>query len=194
MIGKLFLILVFIICLTDISFSQEREEKGSKKYIYWGLLQLIPSPTVFHDGNNDNNRLQFGLKWNFIPVNFSFHANKYVSPVQFFMINPIRRVTGSAEIFIQPEISTSNFEYSEIQNSGVSTGSRFILPLTESGENLAFSLGLKYSYRKDNNSNNYEYYGAEAGIYFFAGMMGFQYTQNFNSRTKYNISFYIKYF
>jgi len=194
MIKKLVLIMMIFVCLNDISFSQDREENKSKKYIYWGLLQLLPSPTFFNDGKDANNRIRFGFKWNIIPLNFSFHANKFVSPVQLFMINPVRRFTGSAEIFVQPEIATSDFIYSNIKNAGIGTGTRIILPLTENGENLAFSLGVKYNYRKDKNSENYDYTGIEGGIYFFAGMMGLQYTQNINARTKYNFTFYIKYF
>jgi hypothetical protein len=103
MIKKTVLVLMIFICFTNILFSQDREENSSKKYIYWGIMQLIPSPTFFNDGNDVNNRIRFGFKWNITPVNFSFRTNKFVSPVQFFIINPVRRFTGSAEIFVYKE-------------------------------------------------------------------------------------------
>jgi hypothetical protein len=67
-------------------------------------------------------------------------------------------------------------------------------PIYEKGENLSFSIGGKYTYRKNFLEGKNYYYGAEAGLYFFAGMIGLQYTHNFETKTKYNISFYIKYF
>jgi len=164
------------------------------KYISWCIYQLVPSPTFYQDSDNDNARIQFGFKWHITPVNISFNPNKYVSPVQFFFIKPARRFTGSAEIFIQPELATSYFEYSDLSIFGLSLGSRIILPLSGKGENLCFSFGGKYTYRKNFTEDKDYYYGAEAGIYFFGGLVGFQYTQNFNTKSNYNISFYIKYF
>jgi hypothetical protein len=194
MIKKIIFIVTLLYVFPQIAISQDRGENKSKKYIYWSLLQLIPSPSFFNDGGNENNRLQFGFKWNITPINFSFHTNKFVSPFQFFIINPVRRFTGSAELFIQPEITTSDFKYSNLRETGISSGTRLLIPLKEDGENLACSIGIKYSYKKDKNSNGYDYCGIEAGIYVFAGMVGLQYTQNFNSRTKYNFTLYIKYF
>ena len=111
-----------------------------------------------------------------------------------FMISPVRRFIGSAELFVQPELATSSLDYSNLSVFGLSVGSRIILPLYEKGENLSFSLGGKYTYRKNFLEDKNYYYGAEAGLYFFVGMIGLQYTHNFETNTKYNISFYIKYF
>jgi hypothetical protein len=106
----------------------------------------------------------------------------------------VRRFTGSAEIFIDPELVTSSFKYSNISIFGISLGPRVILPLSGKGENLCFSLGGKYTLRKNFDEDKNYYYGAEAGVYFFGGLVGFQFTRNFNTSTKYNISFYLKYF
>jgi hypothetical protein len=110
------------------------------------------------------------------------------------MINPVRRFTGSAEIFVQPELAVYSFKYSELSIFGISTGPRIILPIYEKGENLSFSIGGKYTYRKNFSGDKDYYYGVEAGLYFFGGLIGLQYTHNFNTRTKYNFNFYIKYF
>ncbi|MFC2092258.1 hypothetical protein ACFLSV_00020 [Bacteroidota bacterium] len=188
--------ILFLLALSTNLYSQfdDIKENKAKKYITWSLLQLIPSPTFYQDSYGDGVRIRFGFKWNITPINISFNPNKYVSPVQMFMISPIRRFTGSAELFVQPELATSSFEYSNLSVFGLSIGSRVILPIYEKGENLSFSLGGKYTYRKNFLEGKNYYYGAEAGLYFFAGMIGLQYTHNFETKTKYNISFYIKYF
>lgn len=175
-------------------FTQDFKEDKTKEYITWGLMQAIPSPTFFQDTDGENSKVQFGLTWQIIPINISFKTNKYVSNTQFFMINPVRRFTGSIEAFVQPEILTAEFKYSKLRSFGISTGSRIMFPLVEYGENLSGSLGMKYTFRKGFDEVSKGYTGLEAGIYVFGGMIGLQYTQNFNSRTNYNISLYIKYF
>jgi len=191
---KKFIIIITLLSLSINLYSQDLKENKTKKYITWSLLQLIPSPTFFRDSDIDNARIQFGFKWNIIPVNISFNPNKYVSPIQLIIINPVRRYTGSAEIFVQPELATSSFEYSDISVFGISTGPRIILPIYEKGESLSFSIGGKFTYRKNFSEGKNYYYGAEAGLYFFGGMMGLQYTHNFETSTKYNFNLYIKYF
>jgi hypothetical protein len=190
---KIFLIFVILINTPKI-FSQDFKENTTKKYITWSLIQLVPSPTLFQDSDGDNSRVQFGLKWQIIPVNISFKTNKYVGNAQFFMINPVRRFTGSIEAFLQPEVTTAEFKYSGIKSLGLSAGSRIIFPLVEYGENLCGSIGMKYTFRKSLIEDKNGYAGLEAGIYTFGGMIGLQYTHNFNSRTNYNISLYLKYF
>lgn len=191
---KLIVIIPIILFKVCNGFSQDFKENKTKEYITWSLMQLIPSPALYQDTDGKNSKVQFGFKWQIIPVNFSFKPNKYVSNAQFFMINPVRRFTGSIEAFIQPEITTSEFKYSNINSFGISTGSRVMLPLVEYGENVSISLGMKYTFRKSRDDNGKGYTGFEAGIYTFGGMFGLQYTQNFNSRTNYNISLYLKYF
>jgi hypothetical protein len=188
------LIIVIMFVLQMNLYPQDFPDEKNNKYVSWVLLQLIPSPTLYQDANGENARIQFGFKWHITPFSVSFRPNKYVSPFQSFFIYPARRFPGSAEIFIDPELATSSFEYSDVGIFGASLGSRVVLPLTGRGENLCFSLGGKFTLRKNfDNDKNY-YYGAEAGIYFFGGLIGFQYTQNFNTKTKYNINLYIKYF
>ena len=189
--------ILFLVILTSLfysnSYSQDKTD-DTKKYLSWVAMQLIPSPTFFDDHNNGNSRLQFGLRWQITPVNISFKTNKYVSPVQFFMINPVRRFTGSVEFFVQPEWTTSGFEYSRLDRFGISTGSRVILPLQGEGENLSASIGGKFNYREDLDSDKNTYFGVEAGLYFFYGLMGVQFNYNFESKTDYNIGLFIKYF
>lgn len=191
---KIVYMFLIALILPQNLFSQDIKPDNAKKYVSWALMQLIPSPTLFQDSDGKDARMQFGFKWQITPVNISFNPNKYVTPVQFFFINPVRRFTGSAEIFIQPELAISSFKYSNIGVFGLSAGSRILLPLREKGENLSVSLGGKYTYRKNYAEDNNSFYGIEAGVYVFGGIIGLQYTQNFNTNTNYNISLYIKYF
>lgn len=196
-IKKILLIpFVFVVLFCQNSLSQDKDFSLRKttKYLNWSILQLIPSPLVVSDANNDNARVQFGFQWQFIPVNFSFRANRFVSPVQFFMINPVRRFTGSAEFFVQPEVVTSGFKYSGFNIFALNTGGRFIIPIQELGENISASLGAKYTFRKNDLTGESGYTGIEAGVYFFGGMVGFQFVKNFNNNNKFSLSIYMKYF
>lgn len=195
-IRVLLISVMFVVLIQSDSASQQKDFTLNKKakYLSWGLLQLIPSPTLVSDADKENARVQFGFQWQIIPINFSFRANKLVSPVQFFMINPVRRVTGSAELFVQPEVVTSGFKYSGFNNFALSTGGRFIIPIQELGENISASVGAKYTFRKNEITGEDGYSGIEGGVYFFGGMMGFQFVKNLHENNKFSMSVYLKYF
>ena len=190
---KIILIFPVIVFSLKISFSQDRTD-NTAKYLSWGLLQTIPSPVLFQDSNNKNARVIFGLRWQITPVNISFRANRFESPFQFFMINPARRFTGSVELFVQPELASDEFEYSDLSRFGLGAGSRLIIPISGDGQNISASLGGKYNYRRDFSGGNNHYFGIESGIYFIYGILGAQFNYNFTSKTKYNISVYFKFF
>lgn len=190
--------LAFAAIISTDSFSQEKEydfafRKGTKN-LNWALLQLIPSPYFDNDANENDARIQFGFRWQFIPINFSFRANRFVSPVQFFMINPVRRFSGSVELFVQPEVVTSSYKYSGFNAIGAGTGARVIVPIQEMGENIAASFGAKYTFRKNDITGEDGYPGVEAGVYFLGGMMGVQFTKNFHNNNEYSFGLFIKYF
>ncbi len=190
---KIFLLTAFFLILSIISYAQD-ETKTYTKYISWTLLQLVPSPVLIQDSDNKNARVQFGLRWQVIPINFSFRSNKYSSPAQFFMINPVRKFSGSIELFLQPEWATASFSYSNLSRFGVNAGSRITLPVSAAGELLSASIGGKYNYRKDLLGNKNGFYGIEAGVYGVYGILGLQFDYNFDQRSKYSIGFYFKYF
>ncbi|MCX7833637.1 MAG: hypothetical protein N2490_05450 [Ignavibacteria bacterium] len=187
-----YIIIILILIFFENSFSQS--QNSTNEFISWALFQLVPSPVFFDDRNDSDSQTKFGIRWNIIPVNYSFTANKFVSPFQFFKINPVRRFTGSVELFLQPELVTSVFEYSNLQKYSLSTGSRIILPVFNKGEDVAFSIGGKYTYRKTKKHTTENSFGIESGIYFFGGILGLQYTKNFNSESKYNFGIYFKYY
>ena len=190
--------IAFIAIISSDSLSQEQEydfaQRKGTKYLNWGLVQLIPSPYFDNDANAENARIQFGFRWQFIPINFSFRANRFVSPVQFFMINPVRRFSGSVELFVQPEVVTSSYKYSGFNSFGVGTGARVLIPIQEMGENIAASLGAKYTFRKNDVTGESGYPGIEAGVYFLGGMVGAQFVKNLHKNNEYSFGLYIKYF
>jgi len=190
---KLIVLFIFTF-LTTITVKPQDNTQVSKKNLTWLGSQLIPSPVFFHDGNANDGRIISGLQWNVIPLNFSFNANEYVSPAQFFYINPVRRFTGSIELFAQPQISLASFKYGEMDRFGIATGSRIMIPLKEQGEHLSMSIGGKYTFRKDRLADNNGYWGVEGGIYALFGMVGLQANYNFDNRSRYEIAFYLKFF
>ncbi len=179
--------------MSKVSLSQDYTD-NTAKYLTWTALQLLPSPVLIQDANEYNARVQFALRWQVTPLSISFRSNKYVSPLQFFMINPVRRFTGSVEFFVQPEWATASFKYSNLARFGLNAGSRILLPLKGDGEIFSFSIGAKYNYRKDLLNNNNGFSGIETGIYAIYGILGLQFTYNFDKRSRYNVGFYFKYF
>ena len=160
----------------------------------WLPLQLIPSPVVYQDSDKLNAKSQFGFRWQLIPLNISFRPNRYNSPVQFFKINPVRRFTGSMEIFVQPEWTVTGFQYAGLSRFGLSAGGRVLLPIKGDGEKISFSIGGKYSYRKDLVGTNNGYWGIETGVYVLFGILGLQMNYHFDDRSRFDIGFYFKYF
>lgn len=188
--------ITFSICTIPAAYSQERitdEERTVVKYLTWTAVQLIPSPTWLNDRSDKGNTLTFALRWQITPLNISFSTNKYVSSVQFFFVNPMRRYTGSVEFFIQPEIVTGSFSYAGFSKSGLGLGTRLNIPLKNYGENLYASIGGKYTFRKSDFDNKNGYYGIEGGIYAIFGALGLQFNYNFNQHSKYNFGIYFKY-
>ncbi|MEO8446172.1 MAG: hypothetical protein ABI528_01685, partial [bacterium] len=175
-----------IVKITDV-------EKKSERNISWLITQLIPSPTWLNDRDGANNSLTFALRWQITPLNISFSTNKYVSPVSFFFVNPMRKYTGSLEVFLQPELATGSFEYSKFNKIGLGVGSRINIPVKNYGEHLYVSLGGKYTFRKNNLEQTNGYYGVEGGVYAIFGVLGLQFNYNFNKFSKYNFGIYFKY-
>ena len=195
------IILIFTLCLPLTTYAQSKdgeekitdEERVFARDLSWLITQLIPSPTWLNDRNADNNTLNFALRWQVTPLNISFSTNKYVSPVQFFFINPMRKYTGSLEFFVQPEVATGSIEYSGFNKTGLGVGSRVNIPVKNYGEHLYVSLGGKYTFRKNETENLNGYYGIEGGVYAIFGMLGIQGNYNFNDNSRYNFSIYFKY-
>lgn len=156
-------------------------------------MQAIPSPVFYQDKGNETEKINFGFRWQIIPLNYSFSANKYVSNFQSFFIKPVRRFAGSAEIFIQPEIALKDFNNGNNNNFWISGGTRLIFPVTDYGEVLSASVGVKYNFHKNGESGFTEYAGIEGGLYFMGGL-GLQANYNFNEFNRINFGLFIKYY
>ncbi|HMS32730.1 MAG TPA: hypothetical protein PKC91_01460 [Ignavibacteria bacterium] len=187
-------ILILFSFLQNISFSQNTTPKKFLEWTSWTLFQTVPSPAFFQDRNDSNSRLQFGFRWHISPVNFSFNANKLVSPVQFFLVNPVRRYGGSVELLIDPEWATDGYQYSDLQRFNLTTGARAFIPAIERGEYLCFSIAGKYNFRKNKQDQSSNYYSAEAGIFTLFGIAGLVFDYNFTSQSRYSISLNLKYY
>lgn len=201
---RIILILVLTQFISSFAFSQSKGDTGdeeritdelrpSARNISWIITQLIPSPTWINDRNDNNSSLNFAFRWQITALNISFSTNKYVSPVQTLFVNPMRKYTGSLELFVQPELAVSSLDYSGFNKTALGLGSRINIPVKNYGEHMYVSLGGKYTFRKNPSQNINGYYGIEGGVYFLFGSLGIQGNYNFNKNTEYNFSIYFKY-
>ena len=192
--NKATLAVFFFIISTYNLISQEQPKNHFVQWTTWSLIQIIPSPGFYQDKKNDDFRLQFGLKWNITPFNYSFNSNKLTTPSEFFKVNPLRRYGGSVELFIQPEWTTNSFKYADLGRFSISSGIRSFFPLVEYGEYLSSSIGFKYTIRKNKQAINKNVFAIELGSYIFYGIIGLNFTYNFAEDSRYNLSFNLKYY
>lgn len=176
------------------AFSQVKSNTGFWKWTTWGLLQAVPSVSFYDDHNHNNSGLRFGLQWQVIPVSYSFNSNKYVSKFNFFFIRPVKRYSGSIELFFEPELIPGGFKYSDLDKFMFKSGGRVVMPLWQRGEYLSFSLGTGYSRQTRSSGEVKNGMTYEAGLYSFFGMIGFKLNYNTNSISRYNFGMYFKYY
>ena len=194
MLSHLLKILFLFLLFHGLSYSQNTSPNKFLEWTSWTLFQTIPSPAFYQDRDGSNSRLQFGFRWHITPVNYSFNANKLVTPVQFFLVNPVRRYGGSVELLAEPEWTTSGYQYSDLQRLNLAAGVRGYIPAIEYGEYLCISVAGKYNFRKNKQDENSNYYSAEAGLYTLFGIAGIVFNYNFTSQSRYNISLNLKYY
>src|SRR4030095_6339018 len=191
MTGKIYVYVILVLAQIYIFpvNSQVKEENFILKYGTWALLQAIPSPTWFEDRNETNSRFKFGFEWQAIPFSYTFNTNKYLSKLNFLYIQPTKRFTGSAEIFFEPSLILGDLKYADLEKFMYKTGVRIVLPLAQSGEYLAISLGAGYYRQSTTASRIYDGITYEAAVYSFYGMLGlkFNYYQKGNSRYNFGI-------
>ncbi len=191
------LIIIIFTCyfvFNSVIFSQVKTKKPFLKWTTWAILQAIPSPTYFEDRNNSNSRLKFGLEWQVIPVNYSFNANKYVSNLSVFFINPVKRFSGSVEAFFEPSLIIGDYKYAGLKKFMFKTGARVVLPAAHNGEYLAFSLGAGYYRQNSVFDKVYDGITYEAAVYTLSGMIGLKFNYNQNALSRYNAGIYFKYY
>ena len=131
----------------------------------WAAAQLIPSP----EWVTYSNGMRFGMRWQLTPLLYSFGINKRLSPWRILVAEPLVRQSGSVELFFTPEYLNleSQFKDKWLFRGGL----RAYFPLWQRGEYMSFSIAS--SYYNFNGQNGVSY---EAGLYFFAGILGLQTT------------------
>jgi hypothetical protein len=187
--------LIFIVVLYSSNANAQAErEKPLLKYTSWAVLQLLPSPVFFDDNGNGNHGTEFGFEWQVTPLSYTFNPNKYLNHFSTLIIKPVKKFTGSAEIFFTPQYALSSFDNSRMQRYMYNTGARVYLPLIQGGEYLGISLGGGYYSQKNEHSGKVDGVMYEAGIYSVFGMFGLKFAYKQNAISKYNLGFYLKYY
>ena len=110
------------------------------------------------------------------------------------MVKPVKKFSGSAEIFFTPQFALSSFDYSGMNRFMYNTGARVYFPLSHGGEYLSFSLGAGYYSQKNELNSKVDGIMYEAGIYSVFGMFGLKFAYKQNALSRYNAGFYIKYY
>lgn len=174
--------------------AQAERENVFLKYTSWAVMQAIPSPVFFEDNGSSGKGSEFGFEWQVTPVSFTFKPNKYLSHLSFLMIKPVKKFSGSAELFFTPQFVTGGFDHSKAQRYMYNTGARVYFPLAQGGEYLSFSLGAGYYSQKNEFNSKVDGIMYEAGLYSFFGMFGIKFAYKQNAISKYNIGLYIKYY
>jgi hypothetical protein len=187
-------VIIVILLFITSSYGQVKTNNELLKWTTWVLLQTVPSITYYEDRNESDSRIKFGLQWQVIPLSYSFSTNKYVSPISSFFIRPVKRFSGSAELFFQPEFIPGNFKYAGLKRFMFKTGLRVIIPAAHRGEYLSFSLGAGYYKQESNTGKNIDGMTYEASIYSFFGMVGLKLNYNQNAVSRYNFGMYFKYY
>lgn len=188
-----FFIILTAVLLSQGTLSQLKDENALLKWGSWALLQTIPSPVFFDDRNDETSGIKFGLKWHVVPVSYSFNANKYVSPFNFFFLKPVKRFSGSVETYFEPSLIPGGFRNNSLKKFMYNAGIRVVLPVFHRGEYLAVSLGAGY-HNQQSFDRKYDGVTYEAGVYSFFGMLGLKFQYNQKGLSRYNIGFYIKYY
>jgi hypothetical protein len=106
--------------------------------LLWIATQLIPSPMFLVA----ERRVSAAFAWQITPLLVQYHARPRVSPVRFFVVEPIVRNSGSSELFVAPEVVPGRGD--DRNPLGVAIGVRSTFPLWENGDGLAASLAVAY--------------------------------------------------
>lgn len=124
----------------------------------WIALQLIPSPGVAFGERGAHGM----MTWQLTPLLYSWSLDRRLSPLRFFVVEPLVRQSGSVEAFISPiYLGRGAFE----DSLGFRAGARAYFPITERGDGLSWSLGTSAHWFHDASSR-----GDDLGVTFDAGI------------------------
>jgi hypothetical protein len=133
--------------------------------LLWAAAQLLPSP----EWRVTEGGVRFGVRWQVTPFLYSFGINRKLSPVRFFVVEPLVRHAGSVELFGSPEYLavTKVFQNNWLLRGGI----RAYFPLAHRGDYLSCSIGGSAFYFRERVGASYE-----VGLYTLAGFAGVQVT------------------
>jgi hypothetical protein len=136
---------------------------GTSVTLAWVLTQLVPSPelAVGDDG------AAFGIRWQVVPVLYSFGIDRRLSPFRAFVVEPLVRTSGSLELFVAPEYLWIDDRVAS--RFGFRAGIRAHFPVIEKGDYLSLSLGTAYARFGERESASYQ-----VGAYLLFGFLGFE--------------------
>lgn len=127
----------------------------------WLGAQLLPSPELV----SGRSGLLFGMRWQLTPLLYSYGIHRSQDPWRSFVVEPIVRQSGSAELYFSPEYF--GVSGSLDRRFGWRTGLRTYLPVVERGDYLSLSLGTSWLRWQGRDSVGYE-----AGAHILFGFVG----------------------
>jgi hypothetical protein len=194
--GRSALFAALLVCATAAiqSVAAAADSGWAVRWGTWAALQAVPSPALLSDRGSGGTRLIGGLRWHITPLNWSWSANRMVSPLQVLFVNPVRRYGGSVELFADPEWGLTSYRYSRLARFALGTGARAYLPLDEYGEYLSVSAGARYLIRKDLEGTSRNAWGVEAGLHTLFGIVGLKGTWQFGTEGGYSIGLVLRYY
>jgi hypothetical protein len=136
---------------------------GTSLTFAWVATQLVPSPEI---AVGDNGAL-FGLRWQVVPLLYSFGIDRRLSPFRTFVVEPLVRTSGSLELFVSPEYLALDDPMS--RRLGFRTGLRAHFPVLEHGDYLSVSIGTSYVRFGERESASYQF-----GAYLLFGFFGIE--------------------
>ena len=136
---------------------------GTSLTLAWVLTQLLPSPelAVGDDG------AAFGVRWQVVPMLYSFGIDRRLSPFRAFVVEPLVRTSGSLELFVAPEYLFVDDRIAS--RFGFRAGLRAHFPVIDKGDYLSLSLGTAYARFGERESASYQF-----GAYLLFGFLGFE--------------------
>ncbi len=173
---------------------EARAQNALLQWTTWALLQAVPSPGFNVDHDAAGAALVGELRWQVVPLNYSFSANRLVSPAQFFLVNPLRRHGGSVEGFVEPAWALQPYRRSGDDRLGMGAGLRMFLPLVEYGERLSFSVGGKVLVRENSAGGRSNTAGLELGVYTLFGIVGLRVDLTGDPAHRASMSLALKYY
>jgi len=133
--------------------------------LLWLATQLLPSMELAYGEATP----RVGARWQITPVLYSWGIHRKLSPMRYFVVEPLVRQSGSIELYFTPEYVArgSSFGDGLVWRTGV----RAYVPVVERGDYLSVSVGAS-EFVFDGRTGA----ALETGAYVLFGTLGAQLT------------------